>query len=68
VIARVLLKIDEFVIDPGQQVAGLDQKILEQVFHSLKVAHINLLRVTSEQANAREARVMPKLKLLMTDS
>jgi hypothetical protein len=30
---RVLLEVDQLVVHPGQQVARLDQEILQQVFH-----------------------------------
>jgi hypothetical protein len=68
VILRILLKIDQLVIDARQQVAGFDQEILQQIFHPLKVAHLHLLGATSVRAEAREGRVLPKPKSLIAFS
>jgi hypothetical protein len=42
-VVRRLLKIDQLVVDAGQKVRRLDKKVLQQIFHSLKVTHLLLL-------------------------
>ena len=39
VIAGILLEIHQFVVNPGEEIPGFDEEVLEQVFHSLKIAH-----------------------------
>src|SRR5690606_29827420 len=38
-IGRISLQVDQLVVDARQKIIRLEQEILQQVFHSLKIAH-----------------------------
>ena len=42
-VVRATLKINQLVIDVGQQITGLLQKIVQEIFHSGEITHRSIL-------------------------
>ena len=43
-ITGILFQVDKLTVDVGEQIARLLQKVLQEVFHALEIAHANSLK------------------------
>ena len=58
-VVRAVLELDELVVDVGQQVAGFDEEVLQQILHPGKITHGLLLVAVPPHAGNAPVRAGP---------